>query len=63
MKAFFQDEYINLKVLSHLRKEILENQLDKTIEEIGYLNELQKNEISDNKNAKDNFRTKLFKKN
>ena len=46
MKSFFQDEFINSKVLSRLAKEIRREQLDSTIAEIGYLNELQSHIIS-----------------
>ena len=46
MKTFFQDEFINSKVLSRLAKEIRREQLDSTIAEIGYLNELQSHIIS-----------------
>lgn len=41
MKSFFQDEFINSKVLSRLTKEIRREQLESTIDEISYLNELQ----------------------
>lgn len=46
MKSFFQDEYINSKVLSRLAKEIRREQLNSTIAELGYLNELQSHIIS-----------------
>ena len=46
MKSFFQDEFINSKVLSRLTKEIKREQLDKTISELSYLNELQSQVIS-----------------
>jgi hypothetical protein len=46
MKSFFQDEFINSKVLSRLAKEIRQEQLDSTIDEISYLNELQSHIIS-----------------
>ena len=46
MKSFFQDEFINSKVLSRLTKEIKREQLDKAIVELSYLNELQSQVIS-----------------
>ena len=46
MKTFFQDEFINSKVLSRLAKEIRREQLDSAISELGYLNELQSHVIS-----------------
>lgn len=46
MDSFFQDEFINSKVLSRLAKEIRREQLDSTIKELGYLNELQSHIIS-----------------
>ena len=46
MKTFFQDEFINLKVLTRLKKEIRREQLDSTISELNYLNELQSHVIS-----------------
>lgn len=46
MKTFFQDEFINSKVLSRLAKEIRREQLESTITELGYLNELQSHVIS-----------------
>lgn len=46
MKTFFQDAFINSKVLSRLAKEIRREQLDSTINEISYLNELQSHIIS-----------------
>ncbi len=41
MKTFFQDEFMNRKLLSRLVREIRKEQLNKTINEIDYLNELQ----------------------
>ena len=46
MKTFFQDEFLNKKILSRLTREIKREQLDRTISEIGYLNELQSQVIS-----------------
>ena len=46
MNSFFQDEFINSKVLSRLAKEIRREQLDCAISELGYLNELQSHIIS-----------------
>ena len=46
MKTFFQDEFINSKVLSRLAKEIRREQLESAICELGYLNELQSHVIS-----------------
>ncbi len=42
MNTFFQDEYINKMVLTRLTREIKKEQLERTIKEINYLNELQK---------------------
>ena len=63
MNSFFQDEFINSKVLSRLAKEIRQEQLDLTIAEISYLNELQshiisKCDLTPSQNCKiDNFKT------
>ncbi len=46
MKTFFQDEFMNRKLLSRAVKEIRKDQLDKTIDEINYLNELQAHVLS-----------------
>ena len=46
MKSFFQDEFINSRVLSRLAKEIKKDELDRAIEELGYLNEIQSHVIS-----------------
>lgn len=46
MKTFFQDEFLNKKILSRLTREIKREQLDRTIDEISYLNELQSQVIS-----------------
>jgi len=46
MKTFFQDEFINSKVLSRIAKEIRREQLDSVICELNYLNELQRHVIS-----------------
>ena len=46
MNDFFQDEFMNTKLLSRLAKEIRKEQLNKTIGEIDYLNELQSHIVS-----------------
>ena len=46
MKSFFQDEFINSRVLSRLKKEIRKDELDRAIEELGYINEIQSHVIS-----------------
>lgn len=46
MNTFFQDEFINSRVLSRLKKEIKREQLDSTIAELNYLNELQSHIVS-----------------
>ena len=46
MKTFFQDEFMNKKLLSRMVKEIRREQLDKTISELNYLNEVQSKVIS-----------------
>ena len=46
MKSFFQDEFINSKILSRLTKEIKKDELDRAIEELGYLNEVQSHVLS-----------------
>ena len=40
MNTFYQDEFINKRIFKRLVKEIKQEQLDKTISEIDYLNEL-----------------------
>lgn len=63
METFFEDEFINSKVLSRIREEIMEEQLDKTIDEIGYLNELQNHVLSQYNKTEFDFGLKKFKKN
>ena len=46
MNSFFQDGFINSKVLKRLAHEIRKEQLDSTIAELGYLNEVQSHVIS-----------------
>ncbi len=46
MKTFFQDEFLNKKLLSRMTKEVEREQLSKVIEEIDYLHELQNELIS-----------------
>ena len=46
MKTFFEDEFVNNRVLTRLKKEIKKEQLDNTIKELNYLNELQSHVIS-----------------
>ena len=41
MKNFFEDEFINKKVFSHLIREIKRDQLEATISELEYFSELQ----------------------
>jgi len=43
MNTFFEDSFFNKKILNRLKKEVKKDQLDKTIEEIDYFYELQKN--------------------
>ena len=46
MKTFFQDAYINTRILSRLTREIKKDELDRAIEELGYLNEAQSKVLS-----------------
>ena len=46
MNTFYDDEFINKRVFSRLVKEIKREQLDKTIREIDYLNEMQNHILS-----------------
>ena len=46
MKTFFQDEYINSKILSRLVREIKSDELDRAIEELDELNQIQSHVIS-----------------
>ena len=41
METFFQDEYINSKVFTRLKKEIKKDELERTIAELSYINEVQ----------------------
>ena len=41
MKTFFQDEFLNKRLLSRMTKQVKQEQLSKVIEEINYLHELQ----------------------
>ena len=43
MNTFFEDDFFNKRVLNKCKKEVQKEQLDKTIEEINYFNELQVN--------------------
>lgn len=43
MNTFFEDDFFNKRVLNKCKKEVQKEQLDKTIEEINYFNELQEN--------------------
>lgn len=43
MKTFFEDNYINKMFFSLMKREVEKEQLNKTIDEINYLNELQTN--------------------
>lgn len=47
MNTFFQDEYINKMILTRLTREIKKEQLERTIKEINYLNELQKHVLEE----------------
>lgn len=46
MKTFFQDEFMNSKVLSRLVKEVKKVQLNSAIDDLGSLNEAQNQVIS-----------------
>ena len=46
MANLFQDEFISKRVLSRITKEIKREQLDKTISEMSYFNELQSQLLS-----------------
>ncbi len=46
MKTFFQDEFMNGMLLKKLVREVKKEQLNKTISEIDYLNELQSHVVS-----------------
>ena len=46
MRTFFQDEFMNKKLLSRALKQVKEEQLDKTISELNYLNEIQSHVLS-----------------
>ena len=64
MNTFFEDDFINKRVFQRLVKEIKREQLDKTIEEINYLNELQghllsKNDFEKEQNVELDFIKKL----
>ena len=46
MKTFFQDNFLNKKVMSKMMKQVEKEQLSKVIDEINYLHELQNEYIS-----------------
>ena len=46
MKTFFQDEFINSKVLSRMVREVKKTQLNSAIDALGSLNEAQSQVIS-----------------
>ncbi|MBQ7286931.1 MAG: hypothetical protein IJW73_04135 [Candidatus Gastranaerophilales bacterium] len=46
MKTFFQDEFMNSKVLSRMVREVKKSQLNQTIDALGSLNEAQSQVIS-----------------
>ncbi len=43
MNTFFEDNFINKKFFSLMKREVEKEQLHKTIDKIDYLNELQEN--------------------
>ncbi len=43
MRTFFCDDYMNKMFFSLVKREVEKEQLNKTIDEINYLNELQEN--------------------
>lgn len=45
MRLFYEDEFTDKRLLSRLKKNIEKEELDKTIEKISYLNEIQ-NELA-----------------
>lgn len=46
MNVLFEDEFINKRVFSRLLKEIKQEQLEKTIDEISYFDELRSHILS-----------------
>ncbi len=46
MDTFFQDELINSMLLKRMRREIEKEQLESTIKELNYINEIQSQVIS-----------------
>lgn len=48
MRTFFEDSFINNRIFSKMVKDVKEEQLSKTINEINYLNELQSHFMSQN---------------
>lgn len=46
MNVLFEDEFINRRVFSRLVKEMKQNQLEKTIDEISYFDELRSHILS-----------------
>lgn len=48
MNTFFEDDFINKKMLSRLVREVKKEQLKKTINEINYLNEIQSHLVGKN---------------
>ena len=63
MKTFFQDNFINKRILSRLVKEIKKDQLDSTIDELENLNRMQSQVISScDFSASQNENTEFIKK-
>lgn len=60
MDTLLNDEFINKRIVSRLLKEVKDEEIQRTINEISYFNEIRKSEIL--KNATNPSKTDFIKK-
>ncbi len=62
MRTFFEDSYINKVFFNFVKREVEKEQLNRTIDEIDYLNELQNNLLKRYDSSKKTSQMNLIKK-
>ena len=62
MRTFFEDSYINKDFFNFVKREVEKEQLNRTIDEIDYLNELQNNLLKRYDSSKKASQMNLIKK-
>ncbi len=62
MRTFFEDSYINKVFFNFVKREVEKEQLNRTIDEIDYLNELQNNLLKRYDSSKKASQMNLIKK-